>query len=54
MTILPGVTLVALAILFTLTTLALGIAGRVAHPYRVVTTLAALLVLGMALLVAGE
>ena len=52
--ILPGVTVVALAILFSLTALALGAAGDVSHPYRIAATLAAVLVVGLALIAAAE
>jgi hypothetical protein len=45
-----GVTLTALAILFGLTGLALWAEGRVGHPIRVLLALAALLLLGLALL----
>ncbi len=45
-----GVQLVALAVLFLLTALALGAAGELRHPWRTAVALAALLVVGMALL----
>ena len=45
-----GVALTALAVLFFLTALALAAEGRVGHPYRVATTLAATLAVGLALL----
>ena len=45
-----GVILVALALLFSLTTLALGAAGALGHPYRVSAALAATLAIGLVLL----
>jgi hypothetical protein len=45
-----GVILVAVSLLFALTTLALGAAGKLGHPYRVVLAVAATLVVGIALL----
>jgi hypothetical protein len=45
-----GVIVVALAILFSLTSLALRASGQLRHPLRVGVALAALLVLGLALL----
>ncbi len=46
-----GVVVVALGMLFLLTALALGAAGRFDHPVRVALALAAALVLGIALIV---
>jgi hypothetical protein len=48
--ILLAVVLTALAILFSLTTMALCASGQLRHPVRVTLGLAALLVLGLALL----
>ena len=45
-----GVILVALAVLFSLTTLAFSAAGLLRHPLRIVALLTALLVIGLALL----
>ena len=45
-----GVTLVAVSLLFALTTLALGAAGKLGHPFRVALALAATLIVGIALL----
>jgi hypothetical protein len=45
-----GVVLTALAILFGLTGLAFWAGGRVSHPVRILLALAALLLLGLALL----
>jgi hypothetical protein len=45
-----AVTIVALAMLFLLTALALGAAGRIGHPYRVALAISAALVVGVALL----
>ena len=45
-----GVALTTLAILFSLTALALASGARLAHPYRVAAALAATLALGLALL----
>jgi hypothetical protein len=45
-----GVILVAVALLFGLTTLAFGVAGRLGHPFRVALALGAALVVGIALL----
>jgi hypothetical protein len=50
MTFLLGVVLTAIAVLFLLTTLGLAAGGLVRHPVRAVASLAALLVLGLALL----
>lgn len=50
MTLLLGVILTSLAILFLLTTLALTASGQVAHPIRVNALLVAVLALGLALL----
>ena len=50
MTFLPAVILTALAILFLLTTLALGASGQLRHPIRVGGGLVAMLILGLALL----
>jgi hypothetical protein len=50
MTFRLGVILTALAILFFLTTLALGASGALRHPVRACTSLAALLAFGLALL----
>jgi hypothetical protein len=50
MTFLLGVVLTAIAVLFLLTTLGLAAGGLVRHPARAVASLAALLVLGLALL----
>jgi hypothetical protein len=47
---LVGVTLVAIALLYLLTTLALTLAGRVRHPVVISAMLATLLVAGVALL----
>lgn len=47
-----AVVLVALAVLFALTALALAASGRLEHPVRVGAVLAALLMLGLALLAA--
>ena len=48
--VLLGVAFVALAILFSLTTMALSASGRLRHPLGVTVALTALLVLGVALL----
>jgi hypothetical protein len=48
--VLFGVILVALAVLFLLTTMALTASGQVRHPARAVLGLVALLVVGLALL----
>lgn len=45
-----GVLLTALALLFSLTALALAASGQLRHPYRVVGVLAATLAVGLALL----
>jgi hypothetical protein len=50
MTLLLGVILTALATLFLLTTLALTASEQLRHPIRIGGALAALLVLGLALL----
>jgi hypothetical protein len=49
--LIPGVGLTALVILFALTTMALWATNRARHPLRVLAGLAALLVLGLALLI---
>lgn len=46
-----GVILVALATLFSLTTLAFSAAGTLRHPLRIGALLAALLLVGLALLI---
>ena len=45
-----AVTVVALAVLFLLTTFALTAAGRTRHPFRLAAALAAVLALGLVLL----
>jgi len=45
-----AVVIIALATLFLLTALALGAAGELRHPYRLVLVLAAALIVGAALL----
>lgn len=50
MRLLVAVTLTALAVLFLLTTLALGASRQLRHPIRVGSALTALLILGLALL----
>jgi hypothetical protein len=50
MTFMVGVVLTAIAILFGLTTLGLAAGGVLRHPIRALASLAALLVLGLALL----
>lgn len=50
MTFRLGVVLTALALLFFLTALALRAVGRLPHPYRVASALAAALAVGVALL----
>jgi hypothetical protein len=52
--ILLGIVLVALALLFGLTALALGASRNLGHPRRVVLALAALFSIGVALLLAAE
>jgi hypothetical protein len=52
--LLLGVVLVTLAVLYFLTELALGAAGRVGHPYRVGMLLVAVLVTGLALVAAAD
>ncbi len=49
--LLLAVLVLALAMLFLLTALALGASGQLRHPYRVALALAAALVVGAALLV---
>jgi hypothetical protein len=48
--VLSGTILVALAVLFLLTTMALAASGQLRHPARVLAGLVALLVAGLALL----
>jgi hypothetical protein len=45
-----GVTLTALAILYLLTTLALGVTGHVRHPALIAAALTVVLVMGLVLL----
>ena len=49
-----GVVLVAIAVLFTLTALAVAASGKIGHPFRVAAALGALLLLGLALLAADS
>ena len=46
--IMPGVTLIALAVLFLLTSLALQVCDRLPHPFLTVFALIVTLVLGLA------
>ena len=47
---LVGVILTSLAVLFLLTTLAVGAGGQLRHPFRIAAALIVVLVLGLALL----